>query len=335
MAINFPATAGQPTDGTFTYVVAGITYSWNGESWRAAGSGATATDRTVFSVSQNPASGTGTLTYNSNQGVFSYTPPALSGFLTAESDTLQSVTARGSTSNVSLTLSSTLNVNSELHVGSSMFRVIANSPSGYVTLGNVSGTGGVVLRSGQGKQVDFTNESGTNTFATISDTGTTLSGALTAGGLTYPTSNGTLGQSLTSNGQGSVIWQTIDGLKSRTFGSVTVVALANNGVSNQTISTAKTYVLHSIETSHAAWVTLYTDTTSRTNDASRAETTDPLPGSGVIAEVITTGAVTQKITPGVIGFNSSGSTDTYLKIVNKSGSTNNIIVTLNYVQLEA
>ena len=42
MAINFPSTAGQATDGTFTYVVAGITYSWNGESWTAAGSGATA-----------------------------------------------------------------------------------------------------------------------------------------------------------------------------------------------------------------------------------------------------------------------------------------------------
>ena len=40
MAINFPSTAGQNTDGTFTYVVAGITYSWNGESWTAAGSGA-------------------------------------------------------------------------------------------------------------------------------------------------------------------------------------------------------------------------------------------------------------------------------------------------------
>ena len=41
MAINFPSTAGQAVDGTFTYVVAGITYSWNGESWTAAGGGAT------------------------------------------------------------------------------------------------------------------------------------------------------------------------------------------------------------------------------------------------------------------------------------------------------
>ena len=33
MAINFPSTAGQATDGSYTYTVAGITYSWDGSSW--------------------------------------------------------------------------------------------------------------------------------------------------------------------------------------------------------------------------------------------------------------------------------------------------------------
>ena len=37
MAINFPSTAGQPTNGSYTYTVAGITYSWDGSSWAAAG----------------------------------------------------------------------------------------------------------------------------------------------------------------------------------------------------------------------------------------------------------------------------------------------------------
>ena len=53
MAINFPSTAGQATDGSFTYNVAGIIYAWNGSSWEAAGAGASATDRTLFSVTQN------------------------------------------------------------------------------------------------------------------------------------------------------------------------------------------------------------------------------------------------------------------------------------------
>ena len=83
MAINFPSTAGQAVDGTFTYVVAGITYSWNGESWTAAGGGATATDRTVFSATNAAASGGGSLAYNFNDGVFTLTPPDLSSYLTS------------------------------------------------------------------------------------------------------------------------------------------------------------------------------------------------------------------------------------------------------------
>ena len=82
MAINFPATGGQPTDGSYTYTVAGISYSWNGESWVAAGAGASATDRTLFSVSTNAASATPALSYNNNSGVFSYTPPDISDMAT-------------------------------------------------------------------------------------------------------------------------------------------------------------------------------------------------------------------------------------------------------------
>lgn len=47
-----------------------------------------AQSKSALSVTQNASSGTGTLTYNSSTGVFSYTPPDLSGFLTAETITL-------------------------------------------------------------------------------------------------------------------------------------------------------------------------------------------------------------------------------------------------------
>ena len=123
-------------------------------------------------------------------------------------------------------------------------------------------------------------------------------------------------------------------LASRTTAQVTQ-SIANGAASNVSITTPKSYALLKIETSHAAWVTLYSDTTSRTADSSRSETTDPVPGSGVLAEVITGGAATQLITPGTICFNSSASNTTYAKIVNKSGSTANVTVTLTYVQLEA
>ena len=68
--------------------------------------------------------------------------------------------------------------------------------------------------------------------------------------------------------------------------------------------------------------------------AFRLETTDPTPGSGVLSEVITTGAVTQLITPGAICFNSSPTATTYAKVVNKSGSTANVTVTLTYLRIE-
>jgi len=39
MAINFPSTTGQATDGSFTHVVGYVTYKWNGVSWNASVSG--------------------------------------------------------------------------------------------------------------------------------------------------------------------------------------------------------------------------------------------------------------------------------------------------------
>ena len=58
--------------------------------------------------------------------------------------------------------------------------------------------------------------------------------------------------------------------------------------------------------------------------------------SGVIAEVITSGAATQILTPGVIGWNndSTPSTNTYVKVVNKESSAYPIQVTLHYLKLE-
>lgn len=337
MAINFPATAGQATDGTFTYTVAGITYAWNGSSWAAAGAGASATNRSLFSVATNSPSGGGSLVYSTANGAFTYTPPNLSGFLTAETDTLASVTARGATTNDSVTFNSLLNV--------SNIRLQTNNT---VDLIGSTSTGGIDIQSNYSVQIGqngFPNQdyarfsgsycefytSGTKRLETTS-TGATVTGALTAGGLTYPTTNGTSGQVLSSDGAGSVTWTTPAGARSTV---PVTVNIANEAVSNTSFTTPKTYALLKVSTSHAAWVTLYSDTGSRTADASRGINVDPLPGSGVLSEVITTGNQVQLITPGTICFNSAGTGTTYAKIVNKSGSTANITVTLTYVVLES
>lgn len=126
------------------------------------------------------------------------------------------------------------------------------------------------------------------------------------------------------------------GLSSRVSIAATTSSISVGSTANITISAAKSYLLQSVGVSTAAWVTLYTDTTSRTNDASRSEDTDPLSGSGVVAEIITSGATTQLMTPGVFGFNNDNtpSSNVYAKVVNKGASTQAITVTLTYVQLE-
>lgn len=122
----------------------------------------------------------------------------------------------------------------------------------------------------------------------------------------------------------------------RTTVSGTTTTIADGASANLTVVGYKGYVLYKVETSAAAWVTLYTDTNSRSNDTARAETTDPTPGSGVIAECITTGAETVLFTPSTLGFNNdtTPSTNIYLKVANKSGSSAAITVYLTILQLE-
>lgn len=127
------------------------------------------------------------------------------------------------------------------------------------------------------------------------------------------------------------------GLQSRTTASSSTLFIANDASDDLDITSfAKTAVLFSVETSDAAWVTFYTTAAARTADAGRVETADPAPGSGVLAEVITTGAQTVSLTPATTVFNGDTSpVDTiYAKVVNKSGANASIIVTLSYLQLE-
>lgn len=341
MAINFPDTAGQATDGTFTYTVAGITYAWNGSSWAAAGAGASATNRSLFSVTTNSASGGGALSYNTSSGGFTYTPPDLSGFLSTEADTLATVTGRGATTSTALTLSGTLALNNTINIADNVVANFGASSDGriaYVSSTNrfyvrvPGGSGDLIL--GAGPAVRITNENGLTDRAVFAAAGATITGSLTAGGLTYPTTNGTSGQVLTSNGSGGVTW-TNGGLQSRATSASGLNTLAALAAATPNITSPKTYALLGIETTHAAWVVLYNSDAARTADQSRNINVDPVAGSGVLAEVITTGAQTQYLSPGVICYNTQTTGTTYARVTNLSGSTASVNVTLTYVQLEA
>ena len=117
----------------------------------------------------------------------------------------------------------------------------------------------------------------------------------------------------------------------------TTGSLAQNEIGNITITGHKSYLLLNVALSAAGWIRLYTDSASRTNDASRSVGEDPAPGSGVIAEVVTTASsLSQKISPFVPGGNMDGtpSTNIYVAIQNLSTSTQTITATLTILKLE-
>lgn len=108
MAINFPNTTGQATDGSFTYtnLSTGTTWAWNGTSWEALGVDATTAVTVVSGISLTDlsvatpasASGIGNVNYDNTTGVFTFVPPDLSTYATTAS--LATVATSGSYSDL-------------------------------------------------------------------------------------------------------------------------------------------------------------------------------------------------------------------------------------------
>jgi hypothetical protein len=157
---------------------------------------------------------------------------------------------------------------------------------------------------------------------------------------TLPSTDGTTGQVLTTDGSGALSWTNtgvVGTLASRVSITGDTGSIADGATGNFAISGFKSYLLMKISVTHAAWVRLYTDEASRTADSSRLEGTDPTPSAGVIAEVITTGSQTILISPGAFGFNNetvpTGAIP--MAVTNKSGASATITVTLTVLQVEA
>ena len=349
MAINFPATAGQATDGSFTHtdITTGLLYYWDGSSWSSAGSpaggggGSSYTDLDVdIHLNTSTANSGEILSWNGTDYAWVADQTGSGGGATvAGSNTQVQYNDNGSLgASDALTFSDPggLPATRRLQVGDDPGNPSQNFV-GEILTDNLNAQGSISALAGG----YFGN---TVTIEGL-QAGTHL--ALVNGG--HPVaiadnsySFGSAGYVLTATGDdGSgnatgVSWSLPSGLTGRQTASATTASIGNNVSADLTISAAKTYALLKIQTSAAAWVTLYTDTASRTADASRTENTDALPGSGVIAEVITNGATTQLMTPGVFGFNNDAtpSTNVYVKVVNKSGSNAAITVTLTYTILE-
>jgi len=159
---------------------------------------------------------------------------------------------------------------------------------------------------------------------------------VTGGVGVYTLTAGT-GTSISANSGTVTIWSSGgSGLQSRRTVQSVTSSLSSGTSANTTVTMAKGYALYSIQASAGAWVTLYSSLVAQISDGSRSITTDPTPGSGVIAESITTASGTTYFTPAVYGYNADTSVNTnaYLKIYNNTAVSTPITVTLTYLQLE-
>lgn len=115
----------------------------------------------------------------------------------------------------------------------------------------------------------------------------------------------------------------------------TSAAHATNTTENLTFTTlGLSYFLYTVEVSHAAWVRIYTDTTSQTADAGRAQGTDPAEGSGVIAEFISGTASTYNISPALVGYVGNSETTVPVSVTNLTAGTVQITVDITVLKIE-
>ena len=166
----------------------------------------------------------------------------------------------------------------------------------------------------------------------INATNVAISTDMTIGGTVN--SNITVGTGYTFYGDGSGLTGTAP---SRVIVSGATTSIVNSGIGNTDITGFKSYMLMRVGLSTAGWFRLYTDSASRANDTNRSVGEDPLPGSGVIAEVVATGLSTNHIiSPFVPGGNldDPASTTMYVAITNTSGTTQSITANLTILQLE-
>ena len=270
----------------------------------------------------SPLVGYATEGYVDNSIVGFITSGALDGYATESYVSTASV-AYASVAGISSSVSETIDINTSGIITASQFSGsgsgLTNLPSGQLdgALPAIDGSLLLNLPAQPGNGIVVEDDGVNIGSARTVDFGTGLDVVLSAGIATITTLGGSL--------------------KSRTVVSGVTSSLADNAIGNVNISGFKAYNLMKVGLSTAGWLRLYTDSTSRANDASRSIGIDPTPGSGVIAEVVTTGiSTTQMITPFVPGGNmDEPPTNTiYASVKNLTGQTATISINLTLLQLE-
>jgi hypothetical protein len=296
-------------------------------------------------------SSSGVSEFNGSNGVTISINTGVVATLTG-SQTLSSKTLNNTTLSGSLTIGESTGTAGQVLIstGTGIAWGAGGSGSGSFN-GPVSSTDNAIVRYD-----GTTGDTAQNSLVTISDTGVITAPSVGSvipfyhnNQLAFPSassSNGAVAISASdnaafyaSNGNWIQLAKSTDvTVSTRQTFSTTTSSLTNNSSAFPDVTGAyKSYLLFKIQTDRAAWVRVYTSIAARSADSSRSIDVDPLPGSGVIAEIITTGASTQVLTPAVIGFNDEATPDNtiYLSVTNRSGVTGTVTVTLTALKLEA
>ena len=188
--------AGHPGDGQV------LSFSSNGNRWVpttvTAGGGIQQNSSMVVNNNSIP-SGSGSLTFNSAQNLLTFTPPDISTFISSETDPIFSASPAANITSANIS-----NWNTAYSWGDHSivgYLQATNTDKANWNLayswGNHSSAG---YLTAEADTLDSVTGRGSTTINNISV------GQLTAGGLTYPNTNGTSGQVLTSDGTGNIVW---------------------------------------------------------------------------------------------------------------------------------
>jgi hypothetical protein len=120
--------------------------------------------------------------------------------------------------------------------------------------------------------------------------------------------------------------------------NVATDSLASAATDNtKVLSIGKGCLLVKLETDYPAWVRIYSSQAAQTADASRARTTDPTAGAGVLLEVITVaGALAVGLSPAIAAYSleASPGTTLYITVTNDDTVSRVITVTVTVIPIE-
>ena len=232
MAINFPSTAGQLTDGSFTYTTGGRTWAWDGVAWESIGVSSTGTDDLAVVTNRGAATN---VQLSLDAGFVSGGTSAFTGQTSNLQWTKVDNTLKWGDGSVAI-----FGANDDLaisHTTADGNRIVAlgalEIDSDTISLKNAASTETLIEAVGGASgyvKLYYNNVERVH----VSGPTTTISNVLVASGLTYPSTDGLAGQALLTDGSGGLSFgsvsasETLDSVSDR--GNTTDQILTTGGL---------------------------------------------------------------------------------------------------------